>query len=95
MTLTIRPAVEGDLGKAKALLIAVGLPVEDLVVGRLALVAEKGKSLQGVIGIEVYGSVALLRSLAVSPDAPDAIRSTEEFSGLYPGDAVLMSKSLP
>jgi amino-acid N-acetyltransferase len=27
-------------------------------------------------------------------DAPEAIRGTQEFSGLCPGDAVLMSKSL-
>ncbi len=143
MTLTIRPAMPADLDAAIELLQSASLPVEDLSVDKLALVAEKDKKLQGVIGLELHGDCALLRSLVVAidargagigpalvtalesicqvngagelwlltidadvffaklgylprdrADAPDAIRSTEEFSELCPGDAVLMSKML-
>ncbi len=143
MTLTIRPATPADLHAAVELLRDAGLPVEDLCAERLALVAEKDEIFKGVIGLEVFGDIGLLRSLAVSgdargagigpalvtaletaclvagagelwlltidadaffaklgyvtrdrADAPDAIRNTEEFSGLCPGDAVLMSKNL-
>lgn len=143
MTLTIRPATATDLDPAVELLVAAGLPVADMAADRLAFVAEKEESFQGVIGIEVFNDIVLLRSLVVAPntrgagigaalvtalevasladgvaeiwlltidadpffaklgyevrdrsDAPDAIRLTEEFSGLCPGDAVLMSKNL-
>jgi len=143
MTLIIRPATILDLEPASNLLTAAGLPVADLNVERLALVAEKKEIFQGVIGLEAFGEIALLRSLVVSvdargagigpalvtaletacmaddirelwlltiaadgffaklgyiprvrPEAPDAIRNTEEFSALCPGDAVLMSKNL-
>jgi amino-acid N-acetyltransferase len=143
VTLTIRPATAADLRAAVELLQGASLPVEDLSADRLALVAEKDDKFQGVIGLELYGDCALLRSLVVSidargagigpalvtaleticqvngvgelwlltidadvffarlgymtrdrADAPDAIRCTEEFSGLCPGDAVLMSKKL-
>lgn len=143
MTLTIRPATPADLNAAVKLLKGAGLCVEDLTAERLALVAEKGEIFQGVIGLEVFGHIALLRSLVVSGDArgagigpalvialetaclaegvgelwlltfdadaffaklgyvtrdrtdvPDAIRNTEEFSVLCPGDTVLMSKNL-
>lgn len=141
MTLTIRPASEIDLSAAIALLNSAGLPVQDLAAETLALVAETDGEPCGVIGLQSFGEVALLRSLVVShdargagigpalvkaletacladgvrelwlltidvdrfflklgyvgrmrSDAPIAIRSTEEFSGLCPGDAVLMSK---
>ena len=143
MTLMIRPASPDDLDDAVTLLKDAGLPVADLSVERLALVAEKNNVFQGVIGLESFGAVALLRSLAVSvdargagigpglvtalevacradgvceiwlltidadafftklgyetrgrADAPQAIQNTKEFSGLCPGDAVLMSKTL-
>lgn len=143
MTLTIRPATDSDLDAAVDLLRKAGLPVDDLSADRFALVAEKEQIFQGVIGLEVFDELALLRSLVVSEDArgagiglalvtaletacladgvgelwlltidadsffqklgyvtrerddaPAAIRSTAEFSGLCPGDAVLMSKEL-
>jgi hypothetical protein len=56
MTLRIRPVVAGDLDKAKALLAAAGLPVEDLSSDRLALVSEKEKVFQGVIGTEPFSN---------------------------------------
>jgi len=143
MTLRIRPAIKSDLSAATALLDAAGLPVADLSFDKLALIANKNDIYQGIIGVETFGKIALLRSLVVSPEArgtgigpalvtaleticvadgidelwlltidadaffaklgytardrsaaPDVIRQTEEFSGLCPGDAVLMSKKL-
>jgi amino-acid N-acetyltransferase len=72
MTLTIRPASAADLAATIELLEKAGLPVADLSAERLAFVAEKDDLFQGVIGQESFGSVALLRSLVVSPDARGA-----------------------
>ncbi|MFT5450483.1 MAG: amino-acid N-acetyltransferase, partial [Gammaproteobacteria bacterium] len=72
MTLTIRPAMPADLDAAIELLQSASLPVEDLSVDKLALVAEKDKKLQGVIGLELHGDCALLRSLVVANDARGA-----------------------
>lgn len=143
MTLTIRPSVAADLDAALGFLESAGLPVADLTAERLALVAENDGAVCGVIGLEAFGEIALLRSLFVGDAArrsgigpalvtalevsciadgvrelwlltidadgffsklgytarqrtaaPEAIQSTEEFSGLCPGDAVLMSKVL-
>ena len=143
MTLAIRPASAADLAASIDLLKEAGLPVADLSAERLAFVAEIDEVFQGVIGVESFGKIDLLRSLVVSPDArgagigpalvtalevtclangalelwlltidadrffeklgfttrdraeaQDAIRSTQEFSDLCPGDAILMSKDL-
>ena len=143
MTLAIRPANAADLAASIDLLKKAGLPVADVSADRLAFVAEKNDVFQGVIGVESFGKIGLLRSLVVSADArgggvgpalvtalevaclanaveelwlltidadrffekrgfaardradaPDAIRSTAEFQGLCPQDAVLMSKIL-
>lgn len=143
MTLAIRPASAADLGASIDLLLKAGLPVADASADLLAFVAEKNDVFQGVIGVESFGKIGLLRSLVVSidargggvgpalvtalevdclanaveelwlltidadrffekrgfaardrADAPDAIRSTAEFQGLCPQDAVLMSKIL-
>jgi amino-acid N-acetyltransferase len=143
MTLAIRAASAADLAASIDLLGKTGLPVTDLSAERLAFVAEKNDVFQGVIGLETFGKIALLRSLVVSADArgagigpalvtalevaclangveelwlltidadrffkklayttrdrvdaPDVIQSTEEFAGLCPGDAILMSKKL-
>jgi amino-acid N-acetyltransferase len=143
MTLAIRPAGAADLALSIDFLRKAGLPVADLSVERLAFIAEIDDVFQGVIGVESFGKIALLRSLVVSTnareagigpalvtalevaclangvlelwlltidadrffeklgfatrdrvDAPDAIRSTGEFGGLCPGDAILMSKNL-
>lgn len=58
-----------DEPAVRALLAAAGLPVIDL---SAALLADfwgcgEGPDLAGVIGLEAYGSIALLRSLAVAP----------------------------
>jgi len=143
VTLAIRPASAADLVASIDLLSKAGLPVADLSAERLAFVAEKNGVFQGVIGVESFEKIGLLRSLVVSADArgagigpalvtalevacladavdelwlltidadkfflqlgfvtrnradaPEAIRSTTEFRGLCPGDAILMSKKL-
>lgn len=66
MSLTIRPATISDLGAAVELLASAELPVADLTAGQLAFVAEKDDIFQGVIGVENYGTAALLRSLVVA-----------------------------
>ena len=143
MNIEIRQACSGDFASARAGLEDAGLPVADLSVDQLAFVAEVDGRFAGVIGLESFGTVGLLRSLVVSADAradgigrqlvaalealareqrmealwlltidadryferlgyramertaaPAAIQATKEFSGLCPGDAVLMSKAL-
>lgn len=143
MSVTIRPARRGDLDAARTALDGAGLPVSDLSVAHLAFVAEAGDRFVGVIGLESFGVIGLLRSLVVLAEArsegvgrllvaalealardqgvealwlltidadsyftrlgyrvmdrstaPTAIQDTAEFSGLCPGDAVLMSKDL-
>lgn len=66
----IRRADTTDLEAATALLAAVNLPLEGVAehFGEF-LVAVEGGRLVGCVGQERYGDVALLRSLAVSPDA--------------------------
>lgn len=63
----IRRAEPADLERSIELLTAAGLPTADLSIDRLALVAIVDESLAGVIGLETFGSLGLLRSLVVSP----------------------------
>ena len=58
-----------DPATVRALLAAAGLPVADLTAAHLDDFWGCGESpdLIGVIGLEGYGTVALLRSLAVAP----------------------------
>ncbi len=58
-----------DWPKIKALLRESGLPHEDIKTPQLKhyLVVRDGERIAGVVGIEPYGSAALLRSLVVSP----------------------------
>ena len=59
-----------DVAAVRALLAAAGLPVADLTAASLADFwgCRVGEELAGAIGLERYGAVALLRSLAVAPD---------------------------
>ena len=66
MHFEIRTATDADLPAAMKLLRAASLPTEDLVANHVELVAEDTAGTLGVIGIEPFGDVALLRSLAVS-----------------------------
>jgi len=67
MHVRIRQATAGDLPRAIELLSAADLPTEDLAPAHLALIAEGEVGILGVIGMELFGEVALLRSLVVSP----------------------------
>jgi len=67
----IRPARAADFEAVTSLLRDAGLPVEDLAGERMNdfLVATSGGSLAGVIGLEAFQQVGLLRSLVVDPDS--------------------------
>ncbi len=64
----IRPAREADFGPAARLLDESGLPREGLrehLDG--ALVASREGAIAGCVALELYGDLALLRSLVVAP----------------------------
>lgn len=67
MCINIRPATPRDLPTAIELLRSAGLPTEDLTAENLALVAEGDAGVLGIIGLEAFADVGLLRSLVVSP----------------------------
>ena len=58
-----------DPATVRALLAAAGLPVADLTAAHLDDFwgCREGTALISVIGLKTYGTVALLRSLAVAP----------------------------
>ncbi len=63
----IRPAQASDLTVAKAWLSAEGLPIDDLTVDHMdafIVATQTGESV-GMIGLEKFGNVGLLRSLVV------------------------------
>ena len=66
----LRPARPADLPAIVALLRDCGLPPEgaDVHLGDFVVVPE-GDALAGCGGVELYGDVALLRSVAVAPAA--------------------------
>ena len=68
---TLRQARPDDWGAVQDLLLASDLPVDDLGPDRLAgfLIAEDENATVGLIGLEVLGTVGLLRSLVVERDA--------------------------
>lgn len=74
MRIRVRGATAEDLPDARRMLLEAGLPVSDLIEGRLAFVAETDERVVGVIGFEPLGRVGLLRSLVVAANA--------RFSGL-------------
>ena len=63
----IRTANPGDFDGLTSLLRAAGLPVEDLSCERMDdfLVALSGHTIVGVVGLEAFSRVGLLRSLVV------------------------------
>ena len=65
----LRRARPAELGAITALLRTAELPVEDLNVAKLDafVVAVEDRACVGVAGLEIFGSNALLRSLAVEP----------------------------
>jgi len=141
---TLRRASASDWQSLRQLLIDAGLPIEDIGPTMLNdfLIAETGGSIVGVVGLQKFEKIGLLRSLVVAErarrsglgglllgaleedartsginqlwlltidadgffarqgfemtpreQAPVSIRQTEEFRGLCPDDAHLMSKS--
>lgn len=68
---TLRQALPDDWDALRQLLLGSGLPVEDLGPQKLDgfLIAEDGDVVLGIIGLEVLGTVGLLRSLVVDKDA--------------------------
>ena len=69
-TTSVSPATSTDLGAILALLTTAGLPVADLTADSLPefLVARHGGNVIGVVGLERFGEIGLLRSLAVSTE---------------------------
>ena len=65
MSVRVGPARGGDWPEILALLEENGLPKEGLE-GHLALTAREGKRIVGSAALELYGSSALLRSVAVA-----------------------------
>ncbi|MGI9206111.1 MAG: arsenic resistance N-acetyltransferase ArsN2 [Woeseiaceae bacterium] len=68
---TLRRATATDRSAIVALLSAEKLPVADLDAEKISgfLVAEDGTDLLGLIGVELYGTVGLLRSLVITRNA--------------------------
>ncbi len=68
---TLRQAVPGDWDAVQDLLLAADLPVDDLGPERLGgfLIAQDENATIGLIGLEVLGTLGLLRSLVVARKA--------------------------
>ncbi len=66
----VRPLISGEERQVRALLIEAALPVEDLDQSTVHFIvaADEGGAI-GAIGLETFGTVGLLRSLVVHPDA--------------------------
>jgi amino-acid N-acetyltransferase len=56
-----------DLREVKRLLAACRLPVDDIGDGQVFIVARARDQLCGTAGLELFGELALLRSVAVDP----------------------------
>lgn len=70
MNLQTRAAQQHELPAIRELLAQAELPVGDLDTSPAAFwVAEQGRTIVGVIGLERYEDAGLLRSLAVAPGA--------------------------
>lgn len=68
--MNLRPPQHEEQSQIRALLIDSGLPVVDLDEASVDFIvaADDGEAV-GVIGLEIFGTVGLLRSLAVQPAA--------------------------
>ena len=68
-TVTLTPALPGDLLAILGLVRAVHLP-PDGIAETIAYfwVAREGERIVGTVGLEIYDDLALLRSLAVTPE---------------------------
>ena len=72
--ISIRPAHAGDFATAVAWLSGAGLPTADLRVEQMPsfLVASRGDEVLGIVGLERFAAVGLLRSLVVAATARGA-----------------------
>jgi amino-acid N-acetyltransferase len=69
MIVPLAPARPSDFAELSALLHASGLPLDGLEEHlETALVARRDGRLVGCVALEIYGPVALLRSLAIASD---------------------------
>ena len=68
----LRVPVESDLTIAEHLLAKAGLPTADLTIDHLALVAEKEGVVAGMIGLEQFKNIGLLRSLVIAEEFRNA-----------------------
>src|SRR2546430_6957015 len=69
MTMQIRSATNSDLSAVEGLLAASDLPTDGVRDNFSSfVVADDNGAIAGAIGLEKYGSFALLRSAVVSPD---------------------------
>lgn len=68
---TLRRSEALDLDDVRELLIAAGLPVDDLEASLHDnfLLAESDGEVVGLVGLQLYGTTGLLRSLVVAKDA--------------------------
>jgi amino-acid N-acetyltransferase len=68
---TLRRAISDDWEAIRQLLQASGLPADDLGPDKVSefLIAEGGAGLEGLIGLEGFGTTGLLRSLVVTRSA--------------------------
>jgi amino-acid N-acetyltransferase len=69
----LTPALPGDLLPIVELLTGCGLPSQDITLSHLDhfWMVRDGRRLAGVVGLEICGRFALLRSLAVSAELRD------------------------
>ena len=68
-TVTLTPALPGDLPAILDLVRAVHLPPEGIAETIAYFwVAREGERIVGTVGLEIYDDLALLRSLAVTPE---------------------------
>ena len=69
--LEITQSSESDLATLKSWLAAAGLPLEDLSATHMRnfLLATAGDTAVGMIGLELYNDIGLLRSLVVEPSS--------------------------
>lgn len=63
----MRSPTSDDLEVCIRMLSMAGLPVEDVSIERIALLAEYEGAVAGLIGLEQFESTGLLRSLVVDP----------------------------
>ena len=106
----MKPTTLSSIDEIQPLLKASGLQIADLSAApALFFGIHVAGELVACIGLELYDSVALLRSLAVSPafrftalgyrlaareEAPAAIQATSQFSGLCPATSAFLSRAL-